>query len=229
MRRHRRDGALGRRQESTDDHLSLIPGELGQAPELGRGRGGLPDLMGQRLPGGGACRRLGVGPPRSERGHGGGDRRGRLSTRPHLYDAGLRHRCGGEAAPGGGRAPERGKPPIPAWTGWAREFCRRVKFVCSDMWQPYLKVIGERIGGSIHVLDRFHIMKQFGRCERRRESGSPARFVMSHVCPREFRIGSDRSPPIGAPCMTMSRHVTTPDTLPTRPRRWRPRGPGAAR
>ena len=31
------------------------------------------------------------------------------------------------------------------------------------MWQPYLKVIGERLGEAIHVLDRFHIMKQFGK------------------------------------------------------------------
>src|SRR3984957_12210644 len=44
-----------------------------------------------------------------------------------------------------------------------QEFCPRIKFVCSDMWQPYLKVIGERMGKAIHVLDRFHIMKQFGK------------------------------------------------------------------
>jgi transposase len=47
--------------------------------------------------------------------------------------------------------------------GLGKEFCPRVKFVCSDMWQPYLKVIRERLGGAIHVLDRFHIMKQFGK------------------------------------------------------------------
>jgi transposase len=44
-----------------------------------------------------------------------------------------------------------------------QDFCPRIKFVCSDMWQPYLKVIGERLGNAIHVLDRFHIMKQFGQ------------------------------------------------------------------
>jgi transposase len=44
-----------------------------------------------------------------------------------------------------------------------QEFCTQIKFVCSDMWQPYLKVIGERLGKAIHVLDRFHIMKQFGK------------------------------------------------------------------
>src|SRR3954452_13493790 len=44
--------------------------------------------------------------------------------------------------------------------GLGQEFCPRVEFVCSDMWQPYLKGIGERLGGAIHVLDRLHIMKQ---------------------------------------------------------------------
>jgi transposase len=46
--------------------------------------------------------------------------------------------------------------------GLGQDFCSRVRFVCSDMWRPYLKVIGERLGGATHVLDRFHIMKQFG-------------------------------------------------------------------
>lgn len=34
----------------------------------------------------------------------------------------------------------------------------RLKFVCSDMWGPYLDVVAERAGAAIHVLDRFHIM-----------------------------------------------------------------------
>ncbi len=33
------------------------------------------------------------------------------------------------------------------------------KFICSDMWRPYLKVIADRAGHAIHVLDRFHIMQ----------------------------------------------------------------------
>jgi transposase len=47
--------------------------------------------------------------------------------------------------------------------GLGKEFCPRVKVVCSDMWQAYLKVIGERLGGAVHGLDRFHIMKQFSK------------------------------------------------------------------
>ena len=41
--------------------------------------------------------------------------------------------------------------------------CSGVQFVCSDMWQPYLKVIAEQLGTAVHVLDRFHIMQKFGK------------------------------------------------------------------
>jgi transposase len=41
-------------------------------------------------------------------------------------------------------------------------FCRDLQFVCSDLWRPYLTVLAERAGAAIHVLDRFHIMKQLG-------------------------------------------------------------------
>jgi transposase len=35
-----------------------------------------------------------------------------------------------------------------------------IRFVCSDMWQPYLNVIAEQLKHAVHVLDRFHIMKK---------------------------------------------------------------------
>jgi len=34
-----------------------------------------------------------------------------------------------------------------------------IQFVASDMWKPYLKVIAEQIPAAVHVLDRFHIMR----------------------------------------------------------------------
>ena len=33
-----------------------------------------------------------------------------------------------------------------------------LKYVCSDMWQPYLKVVREHAGQALHILDRYHIM-----------------------------------------------------------------------
>jgi transposase len=41
--------------------------------------------------------------------------------------------------------------------------CLGVKYVCSDMWKPYLKVIAEKLEQAVHVLDRFHVMQQFGK------------------------------------------------------------------
>ena len=32
-----------------------------------------------------------------------------------------------------------------------------LRFVCSDMWKPYLQVIARQVGQALHVLDRFHI------------------------------------------------------------------------
>jgi transposase len=40
---------------------------------------------------------------------------------------------------------------------------RKVQYVCSDMWKPYLSVITEQLSGAVHVLDRFHVMQQFGK------------------------------------------------------------------
>jgi transposase len=38
-----------------------------------------------------------------------------------------------------------------------------LRFVCSDMWQPYLKVIAKKAAQAIHVLDRFHIMAKMNK------------------------------------------------------------------
>jgi transposase len=38
-----------------------------------------------------------------------------------------------------------------------------LQFVCSDMWQPYLKVIAKKASQAVHVLDRFHIMQRMGK------------------------------------------------------------------
>jgi transposase len=38
-----------------------------------------------------------------------------------------------------------------------------LKFVCSDMWQAYLKVIAKKASQAVHVLDRFHIMARMNK------------------------------------------------------------------
>jgi len=37
----------------------------------------------------------------------------------------------------------------------------KLKFVCSDMWPAYLKVIAKKAPQALNVLDRFHIMRKF--------------------------------------------------------------------
>ncbi|MCP5069465.1 MAG: ISL3 family transposase [bacterium] len=38
-----------------------------------------------------------------------------------------------------------------------------LKFVCSDMWKPYLTVIKERAAQAVHVLDRYHIVANLNK------------------------------------------------------------------
>lgn len=38
-----------------------------------------------------------------------------------------------------------------------------IQFVCSDMWQPYLKVIARKAGQATHILDRFHVVARLNK------------------------------------------------------------------
>ena len=38
--------------------------------------------------------------------------------------------------------------------------CAKIKYVCSDMWKPYLKVIRRKVAQAVHILDRFHIIQK---------------------------------------------------------------------
>ena len=44
-----------------------------------------------------------------------------------------------------------------------RERAAGIQFVCSDMWQAFLKVIRKKIPGAIHILDRYHIMAMMNK------------------------------------------------------------------
>ncbi len=47
------------------------------------------------------------------------------------------------------------------WFGPER--CEKLKFVCSDMWKPYLSVIAEKAVNAVNVLDRFHVMSHMSK------------------------------------------------------------------
>ena len=72
-----------------------------------------------------------------------------------------------------------------------------LRFVCSDMWQPYLAVIKERIGHALHVLDRFHITSHLNqavdkvrRSESARLRGRPQAAKLKHMRWHLLRKGS---------------------------------------
>jgi transposase len=44
-----------------------------------------------------------------------------------------------------------------------RERTAGIRFVCSDMWQPYLKVIAKKASQALHILDRFHIVAKLNQ------------------------------------------------------------------
>jgi len=47
------------------------------------------------------------------------------------------------------------------WFGKPRT--KQLKYVCSDMWRPYLKVIAKKASQAIHILDRFHIVAHMNK------------------------------------------------------------------
>ena len=72
-----------------------------------------------------------------------------------------------------------------------------LRFVCSDMWQPYLNVIAAKASQALHVLDRFHItmhlnqaVDQVRRAESGRLRGRPLAQRLKHMRWQLLRRGS---------------------------------------
>jgi transposase len=72
-----------------------------------------------------------------------------------------------------------------------------LKYVCSDMWRPYLNVLARRAGQALHILDRFHItlhlnqaVDQVRRAESTRLKGQPAAARLKKLRWKLLRKGS---------------------------------------
>lgn len=48
-----------------------------------------------------------------------------------------------------------------SWFGTKR--CRKLRFICSDMWKAYLRAIAEYAPRAMNILDRFHIVANLNR------------------------------------------------------------------
>lgn len=59
------------------------------------------------------------------------------------------------------------------FTWFGKRRAAALRFVCSDMWRPYINVVRRFAAGAVHVLDRFHIAKNLNKAvdeTRRREA-----------------------------------------------------------
>ena len=79
------------------------------------------------------------------------------------------------------------------------EVVKGLRFVCSDLWKPYLNILAAEAGQALHVLDRFHItthlnqaVDQVRRSEsaRLRAEGQPSAERLKHLRWPLLRKGS---------------------------------------
>lgn len=63
------------------------------------------------------------------------------------------------------------------------EIASKIVFVCSDMWEPYLKVIREKCSGALHILDRFHIVAKMNKALDEVRAGESRRMVFEGRAP----------------------------------------------
>lgn len=70
----------------------------------------------------------------------------------------------------------------PFFSTLGHRLCENIRYVCTDMWKPYLTVIKESIPDALNILDRFHIMSHINeainaiRAEEARELKSKGYF-----------------------------------------------------
>jgi transposase len=57
------------------------------------------------------------------------------------------------------------------------ELASKITFVCSDMWEPYLKVIREKCSEALHILDRFHIVAKMNNALDEGRAGGSRRMA----------------------------------------------------
>src|ERR1051325_2242348 len=63
------------------------------------------------------------------------------------------------------------------------EIASKIVFVCSDMWEPYLKLIRERCSEALHSLDRFHIVAKMNKALDEVRAGESRRMLREGYMP----------------------------------------------
>lgn len=57
------------------------------------------------------------------------------------------------------------------------DIASKIVFVCSDMWEPYLKVIRQKCSEALHILDRFHIVAKMNKALDEVRAGESRRML----------------------------------------------------
>ena len=63
------------------------------------------------------------------------------------------------------------------------ELASKICFVCSGMWEPYLKVIREKCSDALHILDRFHIVAKMNKALDEVRAGESRRMAREGFMP----------------------------------------------
>jgi transposase len=63
------------------------------------------------------------------------------------------------------------------------ELASKITFVCSDMWEPYLKVIRQKCSEALHILDRFHIVAKMNKALDEVRAGESRRMAREGYAP----------------------------------------------
>ena len=69
------------------------------------------------------------------------------------------------------------------FTAMGEETTSKIVFVCSDMWEPYLKVIREKCSQALHILDRFHIVAKMNKALDEVRAGESRRMASEGQTP----------------------------------------------
>jgi transposase len=66
--------------------------------------------------------------------------------------------------------------------------CADIRYVCSDMWAPYLAGVKERLAAALHVLDRFHIRQQLNKAVDETRRDEARALAQAGLAPRLKRL-----------------------------------------
>jgi len=69
------------------------------------------------------------------------------------------------------------------FTAMGQEVISKIVFVCSHMWEPYLKVIREKCSDALHILDRFHIVAKMNKALDKVRAEETSRMKREGRCP----------------------------------------------